>query len=150
MQILSRMRHALAAAAALSMLSVGALAEPVLPIDIDNRTDCDITFSVAPHKGQVAAPAGQVARLLVEAPPQADGSNSVYRLSSRSIAEGCDTKLAKVEQDWVLVRTPEGGFFVDPADPAKPDEKSSVGSGTPTFLFATDKGKPIALSLTTQ
>lgn len=134
----------------LALPAVAAQAQPVLPVDIDNRTDCDISFSVAPHKGPVAAPAGQVARLLVEKPPEADGSNMVYRLASRAIAEGCDVKLAQVEQDWVLVRAPDGSFYVDPPDPAKPDAKSGVGSGTPTFLFTIEKDKPIKLSLTTE
>ena len=139
-----------AVAAVVAGFAAAARAEPVLPIDIRNATDCDIGFSVSPHKGQVAAPAGQVARLLVETPPEADGSNSVYRLGSKAIADGCSTALAKVEQDWVLVRDPEGDFYVNPADPAKPDKKSAVGDGTPAFVFAAEKKGPIRLTLTTE
>ena len=67
-----------------------------------------------------------------------------------AIADGCSTALAKVEQDWVLVRDPEGDFYVNPADPAKPDKKSAVGDGTPTFVFAAEKKGPIRLTLTTE
>src|SRR5690554_3345660 len=98
----------LAAAALSAGLAAAAQAEPVLPIDIRNASDCDISISVAPHEGAVAAPAGQTARLLIDSAPQADGSNSVYRLTSKASAEGCDAKLQKPEAEWVLVRSPDG------------------------------------------
>jgi len=140
----------LALALALTLASAPAKADPVLPIDIRNGTECDISLSVAPHPGQVAAPAGQVARLLVTQPPAAVGSNSLYHLESVASAEGCDAHLAKPRMPWLLVRSPDGHFYVNPEDPAKPGEASAIGNGTPTLVFAGGKDAPITLSLTTE
>lgn len=127
-----------------------AQASPVLPIDIRNSTECDITLSVSPHPGEVAAPAGQVARLLVEQPPEADGSNMVYRLESVARADGCDAQLAEPRMPWLLVRAPDGSFYVNPGDAANPDHDSAIGDGTPTLVFAGGKDDPIKLTLTTE
>lgn len=140
----------LALAGLLAGTAMAARAEPVLPIDIRNASDCDISITVAPHPGAVAAPAGQTSRLLIETPPQADGSNSIYRLSTSASAEGCDAKLQKPAAEWVLVRSPDGSFYVDPKDPAAPDPASGVGSGTPTFILGAPKDGEIPLTLTTE